>query len=347
MMSTLTELFRQQGAIFSPETEIPISFNNEVLVRDALQNGAVICDRRHWGLIRLTGGDRLRYLHNQSTNQIQLLQPGQSCETVLINSTGRTLDLATVWITEEEIFLIVSPNRRQFLMEWFDRFLFPMDKVTLQDVSTEYAVFDLMGPQTQSILQGLTNETLIEWAENEHRLLAIAGVNCRCKVGDRLGLEGYTLLIPIADATIVWEALTSAGLVAMGDRAWEQLRIKQGRPFPDAELTEDYNPLETGLWKFISFDKGCYIGQETIARLNTYKGVKQRLWGLTLSAPVEPKTPIFLEGEKVGLVTSVDTENLAAIAYIRTKAGGEGLTVQVGEGTANVVSLPYVKHEYI
>jgi folate-binding protein YgfZ len=91
----------------------------------------------------------------------------------------------------------------------------------------------------------------------------------------------------------------------MGETLWQQLRIEQGRPMAGAELTEDYNPLEAGLWAAVSFDKGCYIGQETIARLNTYQGVKQQLWGLTLSAAAEPGSPITHGGAKVGQLTSV------------------------------------------
>ena len=122
----------------------------------------------------------------------------------------------------------------------------------------------------------------------------------------------------------------------------------QGKPKPNHELTTDYNPLEAGLWDAISFDKGCYIGQETIARLNTYKGVKQRLWGIKFASPVnlsESKL-ITLNGEKVGTITShCDTpEGIFALGYIRTKAGGEGLKVMVNEVEGEVISLPFVRH---
>ena len=116
---------------------------------------------------------------------------------------------------------------------------------------------------------------------------------------------------------------------------------------PEQELTEDYNPLEAGLWKAISFEKGCYIGQETIARLNTYKGVKQRLWGIKLSESVEVGTWITLDGEKVGILTSfTDLESPFALGYVRTKAGGEGLQVQVREASGEVVAVPFLSHEY-
>jgi folate-binding protein YgfZ len=135
----------------------------------------------------------------------------------------------------------------------------------------------------------------------------------------------------------------------LGTQGWEQLRIQQGRPAPDYELTEDYNPLEAGLWHNISFDKGCYIGQETIARLNTYKGVKVQLWGVKLNAPASPGTEVMMGEEKVGTLTSYtdSPEGPFGLAYIRTKAGGAGLQVQVGEVTGEVVDIPFATRGYL
>lgn len=159
---------------------------------------------------------------------------------------------------------------------------------------------------------------------------------------------GYTLILPIADKEKVWNQLVENGAVTLSDRAWNMLRILQGRPAPDQELTEDYNPLEVGLWQTISFDKGCYIGQETIARLNTYKGVKQHLWGIRLTAPAELGSPITIGNEKVGKLTSY-TETLDGhfgLGYIRTKAGGAGLKVSVGNVEGEIVEVPFVSQEY-
>jgi folate-binding protein YgfZ len=136
--------------------------------------------------------------------------------------------------------------------------------------------------------------------------------------------------------------------VELSDRAWEMLRILQGRPATDSELTDDYNPLEVGLWQTVSFSKGCYIGQETIARLNTYKGVKQYLWGIRLSAAAEPGTVITIGEEKVGKLTSYTTtpDGHFGLGYIRSKAGGVGLKVQVGETEGEIIAIPFVSHEY-
>ncbi len=175
----------------------------------------------------------------------------------------------------------------------------------------------------------------------------IVDVPVRIALGSGLANSGYTLIVDRDRASAVWSKILEVGAVPFGDRLWENLRIQQGRPIPDQELTEDYNPLEAGLWGTISFEKGCYIGQETIARLNTYKGVKQKLWGIKLSQPVVPNTPITLEDSKVGVLTSYTNtpSGYFGLGYVRTKAGGEGLQVTVGEAQGELVGVPFIRHE--
>ena len=342
----LSQIQESAGAIFDTEG-IPLSFNNDHEALDAIQNGVAVCDRSHWGLLKISGDDRLRYLHNQSTNDFEKLQPGQGCDTVFVTSTARTLDLATAYVTEDAVLVLVSPNRRQQLLAWLDRFIFPFDKVELTDMSAESAIFNLIGEQSAALLPKIAADSLIGQQLGNHQLVEIANVPVRIAVGSGLATPGYTLIVSKADQAAVWSKLVEAGAIPLGDRVWESLRIQQGRPLPDRELTEDYNPLEAGLWQTISFEKGCYIGQETIARLNTYNGVKQKLWGVKLSQSVEPGTPITIEEQKVGTLTSyTDTAQGAyGLAYIRSKAGGEGLRVTVGDADGEIVAVPFAHHQ--
>ena len=345
-MMELKQVQASAGAIFN-ETGIALSFNNDNEALDAVNNGVAICDRSHWGLLKITGEDRLRYLHNQSTNNFENLQPGQGCDTVFVTSTARTLDLATAYVTEDAVLVLVSPNHREQLLAWLDRFIFPFDKVELTDISAESTVLSLLGAQSTSLLSQLVTEEIPQQNLGNHRLVTLADVPVRVAMGSGLATPGYTLILSHDDAVAVWSKLMEMEIIPFGDRLWESLRIQQGRPTPDRELTEDYNPLEAGLWQTISFEKGCYIGQETIARLNTYKGVKQKLWGIKLSQSVAPETPITVEDSKVGVLTSyTDTPNgCYGLGYIRTKAGGEGLKVQIGNAEGVLVAVPFVRHE--
>ncbi|TVP64606.1 MAG: folate-binding protein [Nodularia sp. (in: Bacteria)] len=306
--------------------------------------GVAVCDRSHWGRIRVSDDDRLRFLHNQSTNDFQSLKPGQGCDTVMVSSTARTIDLVSAYILGDAVLLLTSPSRREALFQWLDRYIFYADKVQLTDVTDETSTFSLIGAKSDAIVEKLGAREIIGKPYGSHQQVGEVMV----AVGSGLAEPGYTLILPASEKAQVWQQILELGAVELSDRAWDMLRILQGRPAPDAELTDDYNPLEVGLWQTISFDKGCYIGQETIARLNTYKGVKQYLWGIRLNAPVEVGSAIAVGDEKVGKLTSyTETANgHFGLGYIRSKAGGVGLKVQVGEAEGEVVEIPFVSHAY-
>ena len=338
-----------QGAVFEDGATVPATFGNDAAAEAAARSGVAVCDRSHWGRIRVADSDRLRFLHNQTTNQMQLLQPGQGCDTVFVNSTGRTLDLVTAYVEAESVLLMTSPGQARPLMEWMDRYIFFADQVKLTDETETTVALTLLGPDSTDVLTQLGVTDLDPAAQASHCSVTLDGMAVMVAVGSGLAIPGFTLVAAADDGAQLWEKVTAAGAVPLGDRVWQTLRIEQGRPLPGAELTEDYNPLEAALWQAVSFDKGCYIGQETIARLQTYQGVKQQLWGLRLAAPIAPGTPIMLDDSKVGVVTSCTTTDTGAIAlgYIRTKAGGRGLSVVVGDQPAEVVDLPFASRGYL
>lgn len=303
--------------------------------------GAVFYDRSSWGRIQVSDADRLNFLHNQSTNTFNLRKPGEGCDTVFVTSTARTIDLATAYILEDSVILLVSPGLTEKLMKFLDRYIFFADKVKLADITAETQTVSVLGSKSHDIVKELGAAELIAQPYGTHCL--VDGI--RIAVGSGLATEGYTL---ISDRSIDLNAkLKELGATEIDDQTWNQLRVEQGRPMPGEELTDDYNPLEAGLWHTISWNKGCYIGQETIARLDAYNGVKQNLWGIKLNQVVEPGTVVTIADEKVGKITSVVdavTDTCAGgigLAYIRTKAGGAGLQTDLGE----IVAVPYLTRE--
>ncbi|MEB3291857.1 MAG: folate-binding protein [Synechococcales bacterium] len=313
---------------------------------EAVKTGVALCDRSHWGCIEVTDADRLTFLHNQSTNTFKLRQPGEGCDTTFVTSTARTLDLATAYILEDAVLLTVSPELATKIMQFLDRYIFFADKVKLTDVTEQTALLTLMGPASFALLQPWGID-LADRPYGTHQAASIANCSVRVAVGSGLASPGVTLWMATCDRSTVYDALVAAGAVPLSDAGWERLRIEQGRPAPGHELTEDYNPLEAGLWQTISFNKGCYIGQETIARLETYKGVKLNLWGVQLSQWVELHTPVLLGADKIGSVTSlVATESgYVGLVYIRTKAGGAGLMVNIAGQDTPLQDLPFLTRD--
>jgi tRNA-modifying protein YgfZ len=317
-------------------------------ILQSARSGVAIYDSSDWGKILVSDRDRLRFLHNQSTADFEKRQVGEGCDTVFVTSTARTIDLSTGLILDDEVLLITSPNRRKYLFDWLDKYIFFADRVKLKDITDTLASFTLMGAESNSVLAQLGCPELTELPLHSHQVHNINDIEVRIAIGTELGLPGYRLICDRSNASALQQALTNLGAVTVDEDAWECLRIAQGRPKPDAELTEDYNPLEVGLWDTISFTKGCYIGQETIARLNTYKGVKQYLWGIKLAGSVAVGTVITVDGEKVGVLTSCSETDagVKGLGYVRSKAGGVGLKVMVGDVEGEVIDLPFVRHEY-
>ena len=318
-------------------------------------------NRTNWGRIRLTGADRVRFLHNQTTNNIEQLSAGEGAHTVFVTSTGRTIDLATVYAFTDALLIVVSPGRAQQIYEWMDRYIFFSDKVTLTDESDQTFMFTLLGEDAIATVEQLTRHqpdaAPISDQPFTHQTLSLPETTAPVTLaaGTDLAMAGYTLWGNQTDRKAVESLLLAAGATAEPSSDWEALRIQQGRPMPGAELTEDDNPLESGLWDAISFEKGCYIGQETIARLNTYKGVKKKLWGFQSQTPIPLEgnlsdLVITVEGEKAGRITSLSPSGEFGLGYVRTKMGGEDLDISIagsfGTIQAKTRSVPFIRHEY-
>lgn len=337
------DVLREEGAQLSDEGEAITYGNDEEAIEAALTSAAVF-DMSHFGRIRVTGNDRIRFLHNQSTANFEALKPGQGCDTVFVSPTARTIDLATALVMETSIILTVSPSKRRELPTMLDRYIFFADKVEISDITDRTSQLALIGPRADEIMESLGLGELIEKPYGSHAHFSLQGSPVTGAVGSGVAEKGYQLLLAPEVAAVVWTLLVEKGAVRMGSQAWESLRILQGRPAPGKELTDKINPLEAGLWKSISTSKGCYIGQETIARLITYDGVKQHLWGMRLTGRASVGDAVTLQGNKVGFLTSytlIKGEHWG-LGYMKKQINEPGVIVHIGEVQGELVESPYL-----
>ncbi|WIA22427.1 hypothetical protein OEZ85_004730 [Tetradesmus obliquus] len=380
---------------------VAVTFNNTEKVVEALSHGVALVDRSHWGRLRVSGGDRLSLLHNQSTADFKQLKPGQGCDTVLVNAQARCLDLATALVLESSVMLLVSPAMRQPLLQRLDKFIFPADDVEVSDVSGRCGMLTILGSQADDVMQELAGDAFKLQGEPycRHQLLRFGpGAPVIVAVGSGLAIPGYTLIVDQSGAADLYAALVNkgsvpmgeadweraritqgrpsaaeaTGCVPMGEADWERARVTQGRPAAGSELTQDFNPYEAGLCHAVSLDKGCYIGQETLAKLSNTNGVKQQLWGLQLSCRATPGAAITAAaaaaeaadsssssssssaaGEVLGRLTSyanLEKSGHFGLGYIRCRKGGvqvplKGITVLVDGQPAKVVDVPYATRQ--
>ncbi|KAK3184865.1 hypothetical protein Dsin_032151 [Dipteronia sinensis] len=369
----LLETVKSVGAEISDDGVIE-TFNNDDDALDAVDNGVVIVDLSNFGRIRVSGDDRIQFLHNQTTANFENLHQGQGCDTVFVSPTARTIDIAHAWIMKNAIMLVVSPRTCESITDMLNKYIFFADKVEIQNITKQTCLFVLVGPKSNQVMENLNLSDLVGQAYGTHRHYSINGMPITVGVGNIISDEGFSLLMSPAIAGSVWKTLLSQGVIPMGSNAWEKLRIIQGEPAPGKELTNEFNVLEASLWNSISLNKGtslfiieriyqktwkidlilffsgCYKGQETISRLITYDGVKQRLWGICLSAPAEPGSLIMVDGKKVGKLTSYTTGRKESdhfgLGYIKRKAALSGDTVVVGDNiTGTVVEVPFLARQ--
>lgn len=219
------------GAVF--EGGIAVSFGKtDAEVPEAMRESVVLVDRSHWGRIRIGGDDRISFLHNQSTANITALKPGQGTDTVLVTAQARTLDIASALIQESGIMLLVSPGQAKGLVERFQKYIFPMDKIDIQDMSSRCGMLTLIGPGADELLQELGAGDIVGKPEGSHMLLNFGGSPVITAVSTGLRLPGYTLIVDEASTGELWRQLAMKGAVPMGANMWEQARIMQGCPAP-------------------------------------------------------------------------------------------------------------------
>ncbi|HVL95493.1 MAG TPA: glycine cleavage T C-terminal barrel domain-containing protein [Solirubrobacteraceae bacterium] len=308
---------------------------------DALTAGCGLVDRSERGKLALTGGDAKEFLHGQVTNDVEGLEPGRGCYAAFLTHKGKMLGDLRVLDTGDELLLDTERVALQELFTMIRRFKIGRD-VELHKRTLERALLSLVGPRARAVA-GADAAGLGE-AEHDHVAAELAGVPVRLIATDAGGVDVLCASDRVAE---VRAALAGAGAVECGEQAAEIVRVERGRPRFGLDLEpEAVIPQEAGLnERAVSFTKGCYVGQETVARL-FYKGKPNRhLRGLRLSAPAERGAPLRLGEREVGRVGSAvvsPAHGPIALALVRREAA-VGDTVLVGDGdvTAVVAELPF------
>ncbi|MFN8217975.1 MAG: glycine cleavage T C-terminal barrel domain-containing protein [Solirubrobacterales bacterium] len=292
---------------------------------------------RERGVIAVTGPDAAEYLQGQLTNDVEALAPGGGQYAALLDRKGHMQsDLVVLRPAAEEILLETEAGARQQVLRHLSMYSIGRD-VAVADRSEESVVISLIGPRSAELArQGAP------LAEHACEPLTVGGVTCLA-AGSADGLD---LIAAAADRERLRSALADAGAVEVSEAAAEIVRIEAGRPRYGAEMGAETMPAEAGIVAdAVSFTKGCYIGQETVARLH-YKGRPNRhLRGLRLSAPAEPGAVLSLGGKEVGRLGSAAVSpalGAVGLAIVRREAE-PGAQLAVGEDgvTAEVTALPF------
>lgn len=265
---------------------------------------------------------------------------------MFVTPQGRCLELARCLVQSQGLLVLVSPGCGMMLAARLAKYILYGDQVSIVDVTSKTKMFSLTGPLSSATLEGLGAAAP---GPDCVALMGFQGSPVVVAEGSGLAAPGYTLVVDEQAAGELWRHLTLKGATPMGEVEWEMARILQGRPAAGKELTEQHIPLEAGLYRAVSLNKGCYMGQETLAKVHKLDAVKQQLKGLLLDGAVQPGTPLLSGSEKAGTMTSVtqlpDGSHIG-LGYVRCRANGrqiavEGLQLTAAGVAATVVSRPY------
>jgi tRNA-modifying protein YgfZ len=322
--------------------------------------GCGLVDRSERGKLALSGPDAKSFLAGQVTNDIEALQPGEGCYAAFLTHKGKMLgDMRVLAVggdphgAPSELLLDTERVALQALFDMIRRFKIGYD-VELHKRTLECALLSLVGPASREVAARAAGHDALPphdappsldqlpVCEHAHTPARIAEREVRLIATDKGGVD---VLCDASDLEAVSDALLAAGARPVSEVAAEIVRVERGRPRYGVDLDDTTIPQEAGLNdRAVSFTKGCYVGQETVARLH-YKGKPNRhLRCLRLSAPTAPGEELRLGERSVGhLASSVLSPTLGPIGLALVRREAEpGTTVAVGErDTAEVVELPF------
>lgn len=352
----LYEIHQQQDASFVEFEgwEIPRGYGDPSAEYWAVKQKVGVMDASHRGCLKITGSERVNFLNGIVTNDVAKLPLGSGCYALMLNQKGRIVADMVVYSFEDYFLIDLEPSLGGKAKESMERYIISED-VQVEDVSEDFGRISVQGPEARRLLGKLTAAELKGDAEFSSQMVNAFGGSVVCRVS-RTGEDGYDLLCKPGSLPAIWEgAVTLAkefGGRPFGFEALNSLRIEAGIPWYGIDMDEGIIALEVPLEKkAISYSKGCYAGQEVVARV-TYQGrVNKRLVGMTLESDrlANRGDKVKAQGREVGLVTSCaishSVKRALALGYVHRDYvdPGSRLTVvtSTGDVEAAVVSLPF------
>jgi folate-binding protein YgfZ len=324
----------------------------------ALTDRCGLLDRSERGKLALTGSGAKEFLAGQVSNDVEALSPGSGCYAAFLTPKGKMLGDLRVFDLGDELFLDTERVALQALFDMIRRFKIGYD-VDLHKRTVEQGLLSLIGPtarETAARALALADAStpVDRAADSAVAALALPHIE---HSNARVEIDGMTIVLACTDLGVdvicaapehqaVGDALLAAGAQPVSEQAAEIVRVEHGRPRYGIDLDETVIPQEAGLnERAVSFTKGCYVGQETVARLH-YRGKPNRhLRGLRLSEPVGPGAELHLGERSVGRLSSSVLSPLhgpIGLALVRREAE-PGATVSVGPHgvSAEVLELPF------
>ena len=358
--SDLISFFIEQGGKTELRDEMQVikSYESPEEESFSLHNGVGLRYLNTSGILELKGTDSIDFLHRISTNTINGLKKEDVRKTIFTSEKGRIIGVSTVINFESYLLLVSSLKSQPKVMSWLNKYVIA-DDVKVSDATHRFNIFEIRGPQSQSFLAFTCGETINDVPENSFKVISSEEMLFfLAKIKNHNNNVKYWILADQANGkkliTYMLENKGPYDFNLIGEDAFNAYRIEMGIPSDPNELNDLYNPLESGLNYLIDFKKGCYIGQEVIARLETYDKVQRNLMGICFSDDINANGNFLLLDSKkneIGTVTSFAysprIKKNIGMGYVKKDVAQNGNKVVAKNGTKEVevtlTELPFKK----
>jgi len=320
----------------------------EEAYRAALE-GALALDRHHLATVAVQGKDRESFLQNMLTNDVRSLAPATGLPGAFLTVKGKLVSDLLVFKSDDSFLLQTERERAEPFRKALDRYIISED-VALESLAEKEATFSLEGPKASGILAELAGRSASELDDLAHlhfRIFDFGEPKARVTAHRRELTPRFDVSASPETAKKLLEHAIDRGALLGGESVRETRRIEASRPRFGIDMDESHLPLEAGLDDAISFQKGCYIGQEYVVRLAHRGHVNRKLAGLRFAGdvPPAPGSPVNHGAEEAGAVTSSAFSpafgGALAFAYLKRGHWEPGTELRVGSATAAVSSLPF------
>ncbi len=312
------------------------------------QTGSVMIDASAWGRLKFTGKNRVDFLHRMSTNDLLKLAAGQGAGTVFTTPIARMIDRTVVYVRDDDVLMLTSRGNQTRVFQWLRKYIFFNDDVQIKDVANETGMISLYGATANQVMARVAGVDLSALPLHHWRVAQMAEVEVMVTRADPIANGGFHLIFEQGGQAPVWRALLNAGVVPLSEETYQVLRVEAGSPEFGRELGDEYIPLEANLWNDVSFKKGCYTGQEIIARMESRQKLAKRLVGLRFDAQVTLPASLWIDDHEAGVVTSVvhsPALGWIGLGYLKSGGGAEAQVVQSRSADrvvpATVSALPF------
>src|SRR5262245_5512893 len=330
---------------------LPLHYGDPAAEHRAVRERAGLIDRSQRGKVEVTGRDRVSFLQGMLSSDVKALQPGQGCPAAFLDAHGKIVSLLAVHCLADRLILELDRQLVESTLAALDRYLIS-ERVEFEDASGASGILTLAGPAARAITEATVGQAIPELPDRHHAHFAGNGLEVRVVRSEETGEDGYDLWASPAAAPLLWERALAAGARPVGAEAWNVLRVEAGVVWRGVDVDASTHVMEAPLETGYSLSKGCYIGQEVIARV-TYRGhVNRKIVGFRFpdGRIPDPGAAVRAGEAEAGRITSpVVSPRLGGLAlgFLRREHWEPGTRGEVagagGPVTAEVTALPFYR----